>query len=623
MNNLHLENLRDIENFSSYNKINNNEKNKTIQFLKQIIKAIENDSDIHSKNWYNKKYLELQRKFKYSPSKSILSSVYQELLADKKIKKNKYLEDFIRNKSVRSRSGVLVVTLVMKPSKFSCPYNCHMCPDERIENGATVDMPRSYLSTEPAEMRAQEVDFDTVEQFNSRMNTLKGNNHQLDKVEIIVLGGTFSTYPRSYQREFIRDTFYAANTFFDKNPRDPYDLTKEQEINETSQIHIVGLSIETRPDQINKDEIKRLREYGVTRVQMGIQHTDNDLLEIINRNHKVEHSIKAIKKLKEVGFKVELHIMPDLPGTTPEKDIKMIDEVLLGNNFHPDYLKIYPCLDVKYTEIRKWKENGKWEPYAEKENGKYLYKVLEHALVNLQYWTREGRVQRDFPEEHNNNNYVGFKSNTIKTNLYQLLLDNLKKKGKICKSIRNREIKGNSMNINNSQLFVEQYEASDGQEYFISYESFDRKMLYGFVRLRFNQNKEKNDIEDLINCALIRELHVYGNVIPVADKIDSHAQNIGYGKKLMNIAEKIAIYNNYQKIAVISSIGTRGYYKKIGYNLEGTYMIKKLYHTYSDRIYSYIHVNYNEIRHKKIIYMCIFLSFFAYLFMIYLININF
>ena len=171
-------------------------------------------------------------------------------------------------------------------------------PDERIENGATVDMPRSYLSTEPAEMRAQEVDFDTVEQFNSRMNTLKGNNHQLDKVEIIVLGGTFSTYPRSYQREFIRDTFYAANTFFDKNPRDPYDLAKEQEINETSQIHIVGLSIETRPDQINKDEIKRLREYGVTSVQMGIQHTDNDLLEIINRNHKVEHSIKAIKKLK-------------------------------------------------------------------------------------------------------------------------------------------------------------------------------------------------------------------------------------------------------------------------------------------------------------------------------------
>ena len=570
--------MNDIENLVFNKHYTEVEKKKALPFFKSLLKEVQKTSTSIDDNWYKQIYIKLRRKLKQSPSKSILSIIYQELLGLGKIKRNIVLENIIRNKTVRSRSGVVPVAIVMKPSKFSCPYNCYMCPDERIENGATIDMPRSYLSTEPAEMRAAEVDFDTIKQFQSRLKTLQANNHELDKVEIIVLGGTFSTYPRSYQEEFVRDTFYAANTFFDSNPRFPLKLEEEQILNEDAKCHIVGFSIETRPDQINKNEIKRLRNYGVTRVQMGIQHTKNEILDIINRQHHVEHSIKAIKMLKNVGFKLELHIMPDLPGTTPKEDIKMINDVLLGENFQPDYLKIYPCLDVKYTEIRQWKKDGRWKPYAEKNGGKELFEVLEYALENIPYWTRDSRVQRDFPEEHDNNNHIGFKSDNIKSNLYQLLLDRLKSKNKKCKSIRNREVKNKILKNDKYYLFIEKYNASDGIEYFISYESIDRSVLYGFVRLRFN-NEKKNIFNCLIDSAIVRELHVYGMVTPVSDN-KNHTQHQGLGKKLMKIAEFLAKFNKLYKISVISSVGTRKYYKKLGYKLNETYMTKELKNPY-------------------------------------------
>ena len=365
--------MNDIE---DYYKVN--------EFIKAIIKI-----NPKNKKEYDSGIIKIRRELKYMPSKSLLSINYQKMLNNNEITKNKMIEKFIRNKSVRSNSGVLVVTLVMKPDNFSCPYDCYMCPDERIENGATVDMPRSYLSTEPAEMRAQEVNFDTVLQFRSRMMTLEKNGHKPDKAEIIVLGGTFSTYPRSYQREFVRDVYYAANTYFtyglDKKKRDKGTIEEEQILNENAGCHIVGFTLETRPDQINKAEIKRFREYGCTRVQLGIQHINNKILDIINRQHYVEHSIKAIKLLKENGFKVDIHIMPDLPGSSPELDKEMMLDIFTTSYFQPDYIKIYPCLDVKYTEIRKWKEDGRWEPYAERNKGKdfpNLYKCCLCIFVS-------------------------------------------------------------------------------------------------------------------------------------------------------------------------------------------------------------------------------------------------
>lgn len=546
--------------------------NKTKIFVKNLIKK--NPS---TENEYKECYKLLQRSLKINPSKGDLSSTYQDLLSKKNIVRNKNIETFTRNKSGRSESGIIVVTVVMKPDKFSCPFNCFMCPDERIENGATVDMPRSYLSTEPAEMRAAEVNFDASEQVKSRLDTLGSNNHELDKIEIIVLGGTFSTYPRKYQEEFIRDIFYAANTYFDDSQkRDRKSLIDEQILNEDAKCHIVGLSLETRPDQINSQEIKRLRHYGATRIQLGIQHTKDHLLNVINRQHKVSHSINAITQLKNVGFKIELHIMPDLPEATPEDDIEMMETVFCGNDFQPDYVKIYPCLDVKYTKIREWKQTGKWMPYAEKNNGEDLFRVLIHGLKLIPYWTRDSRVQRDFPKEHKNNGFIGYCSDNIKNNLYQLLLNKLRDSNYKCKSIRNREIKGKNVNVSDAKLFIEEYYASSGKEYFISFENFERNILYGFVRLRLNENSKKNIFKELKEAALIRELHVYGIVTPVKEKENNNAQHYGFGKKLMREAERIAFKNGFKKIAVISSIGTRNYYRKLGYELEGLYMTKKI-----------------------------------------------
>ena len=550
-----------------------------------------NKNTYKNENEFNKTLRKIIKGQKKMPGKAILSTCYQELKKLKKMNINLNLEKYLLHKKVRSQSGVVVITVVMKPDKFSCPFNCHMCPDERIDNGAKVDMPRSYLSTEPAEMRAMEVDFDTVLQFRSRMMTLEKNGHKPDKAEIIVLGGTFSTYPRSYQREFVRDIYYAANTYFtyglDENIREKKTIEEEQRLNENAECHIVGFTLETRPDQINKGEIERFRQYGCTRVQLGIQHTSNKILDIINRQHYVEHSIKAIKLLKENGFKVDIHIMPDLPGSSPELDKEMMLDIFTTSYFQPDYVKIYPCLDVKYTEIRKWKEDGRWQPYAEKNKGLDLIDVVVYAKRLLPRWMRINRVQRDFPVSSDKNNGVGYISNTIPTNFRQLVLKELSLYGETCKCINCREIKDNPSNPNNAILKVEEYDASEGKEFFISYNTEDMKYLYGFIRLRFNNNIKNGPFKDK-NMALIRELHVYGSVEKVNEKeCSKRVQHIGFGKRLLKEAEQIAWDNGYDDICIISAVGTRNYYRKFNYELYNTYMIKNLKDEYE---YKYIYI---------------------------------
>tara|TARA_B100001175_G_C19511578_1_gene644271 strand:- start:2001 stop:3776 length:1776 start_codon:yes stop_codon:yes gene_type:complete len=573
MNNSDLEDIIYNDYFKDYNK------DEIYKLLNQL-----SNKQYNTKGEFNKSLRLLCKGQKKIPSKSILSTCYQELKKRSLIEPNNNLEKFLIHKKVRSESGVVVITIVMKPDKFSCPFNCYMCPDERKENGASVDMPRSYLSTEPAEMRAMEVNFDTVLQFRSRMMTLEKNGHKPDKAEIIVLGGTFSTYPRNYQEEFIRDIYYAANTYFTySNDRNRKTILEEQEINETSECHIVGITLETRPDQINKAEIERFRYYGCTRVQLGIQHTNNKILDKINRRHHVEHSIKAIAMLKQYGFKVDIHIMPDLPGSNKELDMKMMEDIFLTDKFQPDYIKIYPCLDVQYTEIRKWKHDGRWKPYAEQNNGNDLIDVVVYAKKLLPYWMRINRVQRDFPVSNEKNNFVGYVSNTIPTNFRQMVLKKLHSYGLTCKCINCREIRDNQSNPNEAILRVDKYEASNGIEYFISYNSKDMKYLYGFVRLRFNLDNKKGPFKD--NYAFIRELHVYGQVEKVNEKVQTEAvQHMGFGKKLLKEAEKIAWDYGYDNIAIISAVGTRQYYKKQGYTLKNTYMVKELFnpHIFQD-----------------------------------------
>mgnify|MGYP002016113057 CR=1 FL=1 len=251
------------------------------------------------------------------------------------------------------------------------------------------------------------------------MRTLEMNGHVIQKLEIIVLGGTFSDYPRRYQEEFTRDLYYAANTYksiYDRSDflREQQPLLDEQKLNEDAKYKVIGLSLETRPDKITKVELMRFRNMGCTRVQIGVQHTDNDILRYVNRGHTVEQSVKAIKLLKNFGFKVDIHVMPDLPGATPEKDKVMLETVLTHRDFKPDYMKIYPCLDVEYTTIREWKRNGKWLPYAEADSGEAILDVCLHAKKHSQYFTRFNRIQRDFCEENQSKKILGKYNQWIK-----------------------------------------------------------------------------------------------------------------------------------------------------------------------------------------------------------------
>ena len=482
----------------------------------------------------------------------------------------KDIEDTVKQiKPVRSWSGVLVVTIVTRPDNFSCPNDCHMCPNE-------PGQPRSYLSSEPAVARANRHNFDAIEQFNGRMIMLHNNGHVLDKIEIIVLGGTFSSYPKDYQVEFIRDIFYASNTFTSNEPkRKKLSLSEEKTLNETADKKIVGISLETRPDLINKYELRRFRNYGCTRIQIGVQHTDNEILKKINRGHTIEQSINAIKLIKEAGFKLDVHIMPDLPGATMEKDKKMIKSILKNEEFKPDYLKLYPCLDVDFTEIRKWKQEGKWKPYSE-ENKTNLLEVCLEVKIHSQEYIRYNRIQRDFPEEKSN--VLGYSSNNIRSNFRQMLQNYAKENGYKCRCIRCREVKRNK--LTKPIINTQEYNASGGKEIFISVDSKNHEHIYGFIRLRLN-NSKSCVFKELEDIALIRELHVYGFLQSTSKQNTSKLSQIqhkGFGKILLIKSEITAYRYGYKQIAVISGVGVRNYYRKCGYKLKfkSEYMYKNL-----------------------------------------------
>lgn len=508
-------------------------------------------------------------KHKLAPSsKASLISVYRQLVKNKKLQKNQKFEKLLKKRSVRTLSGVSVITVLTKP--YHCPGRCIYCP---LEPG----MPKSYLSNEPAAQRAKRNFFDPIRQVDMRIQALQNNGHQVDKIEIIVLGETWSAYPKKYQTSFIRDLFYAANIFRStssgqvgkKNKRKARSLKAEQKINEKARYKIIGLTLETRPDHITVQEIKRLRLLGATRMQIGIQHTDNKILDLIHRDHPIEQSIKATQMLKEVGFKVDHHYMPDLPGSTPAKDLKMFEYVYNSPDLQPDQVKIYPCVVNQYAPLYQWYKKGIYKPYSPKELLSLLLKIKKITPP----WIRINRLIRDIPEESI------IAGNKI-TNLRQHLQAELKKRGQSCQCLRCREVRGDTKDVDKAILVKREFVASQGQEIFLSFESKDHKKVYAFLRLRFNKNPEKNIFAELKNASLVRELHVYGQMIPTYDeKSDeeiSKTQHLGLGKRLMAEAEKITLAHNLKKIAVISGIGVRNYYRKLGYRLEGTYLTKTL-----------------------------------------------
>jgi len=464
------------------------------------------------------------------------------------IKKDLKLNNFLMKRRTRTLSGVTPLTVLTMP--YDCPGNCIYCP---LEPG----MPKSYLSNEPAAQRAKLNNFDPAKQVIMRIKALKANGHEVDKIELLILGGSFNAYPKKYQKQFIKSCFDTCNEKGSENLEEAFKL------NESVEHRIIGITIETRPDLINEEEIKWFRDLGVTRIQMGVQHLDNEILEFVKRGHTEKEVIKATYLLKQTGFKIDYHLMPDLPTSTPRKDLKMFKEIFKNEAYKPDQIKIYPTVISEYAPLYKLYQEGKHEPYSEKQ----LLKLLLKIKLLIPSYVRVNRLIRDIPKESI------IAGNSI-TNLRQYLQKELIRKNKKCKCIRCREARENVKNIKIAKLFEEKYRASQGTEYFISYESKNKDKIYSFIRFRINDTKD-NFIPELQNAILIRELHTYGQLVTVDSK-KSNIQHIGFGKRLIKIAEEKTKKLDYNKIAIISGIGVRPYYEKLGYSLEGTYMVKYL-----------------------------------------------
>ena len=519
----------------------------------------------------------IQKKYKYTISNAEFIKIYKYLNLE-----DQQLRNLITKKKCKSNSGVLVITVLtsahpeyidgsgeVKTARFSCKHDCAYCPNEPAHEGNNwVAQPRSYLYAEPAVLRANANDFDPIKQMNSRISSLINMGHIPDKLEIIVLGGTWSEYPRNYQDRFITDLYYAANSYFDTN-RPKLSLEEEIEINETAKIHIIGLTLETRPDTITLEEIANFRRYNCTRIQLGVQHTNNAVLKKIMRGHTIERAYEAIKLLKNNCYKVDIHIMPNLPAASYEIDKAMLEEVLYDERIQVDQYKIYPTAIVPYTRIKRWFDEGTYVPYDDL----LLYQLIKDFKQKVQKYKRLNRIIRDIPGHYIEGGY-----STKFVNMRQLLQDDMRLNKWGCECIRCREVKGHLVSPSDIKLNIEKYRASGGDEYHISFDTCcDKNYLIGFLRLRLVPEEDSGAVLPSIKgCALIRELHVYSNISDVGNNIEGSLQHKGYGKQLVAKAEEIARDNGYRKVAIISGTGVRGYYRRLGYRLVDSYMIKEL-----------------------------------------------
>jgi len=492
-------------------------------------------------------------KYKISPPANIeLIKYYKELKADKNFKEDNGFEKLIRKRGVRTVSGIAPIAVLTK--EYPCPGKCIYCPTEK-------DMPKSYLSNEPAVMRAILNDFNAYKQVKNRLSGLQRTGHSTNKNELIVIGGTWSYLPKQYQTNFIRQCFNALNYPLKK----ANTLKEAQKKNEKALNRCVGLTLETRPDFLNEKELIRMRELGCTRIEIGVQSIFNDILKKNKRGHLVEETIRATRLMKDAGFKVCYHLMPNLYGSTVKKDLEMFKQLWENPDFKPDHIKIYPCVITDFSELKKLWEQGKYKPYTDKQ----LLKLLVDIKRDIPEYVRIVRLIRDIPTE-------SIIAGNMVPNLRQYLEGELAKTGDKCRCIRCREIKKENLDPINIEYKELIYDASGGQEFFLTYNDKKRDKLISLLRLRFPSNTKNHFAKELKNCSIIREVHTYGTVVPIANKDKTAFQHLGLGKKLIKKAEEVSKKAGFKKIAVISAVGTREYYKKLGYKLDGTYMIKNL-----------------------------------------------
>jgi elongator complex protein 3 len=449
----------------------------------------------------------------------------------------------LRIKPTRTISGVAPVTVLTEP--FPCPGECIFCPD--VER-----MPKSYLPDEPGAMRAAAHAFDPYTQTASRIQVMDELGHSVDKVELLILGGTWSCYPEAYQEWFVRRCLDAMNGV------ESSSLEEAQQLNESAPHRNVGLVVETRPDRITPEEVRRLRWLGATKVQLGIQSLDDDILRRNKRGHTVEDTRHAMRLLRLAGFKIVVHWMPNLLGATPESDLADFRRLWDDAGLRPDELKIYPTSLLENTELYEYWQRGEYAPYDEDT----LVNLLARCKSLIPPYCRVNRLMRDIPSP---NIVEGVK----KTNLRQIVQRRMAQEGSVCRCIRCREVRGQEIDAESLRLESLRYETDATREAFLHYATPDDRLV-GFLRLSLPQAEPP--IEELDGCAVIREVHVYGPALELGDRQAGSAQHAGLGTRLIEGAKRIAREEGYEHLAVIAAVGTRSYYRERWFERGDLYM---------------------------------------------------
>ncbi len=489
--------------------------------------------------------------------KYALVAAYQQMLQEGELSEDVRLLERIRLKPVRTLSGVTTVTVLTKP--YPCPGKCVFCPTD-------ARMPKSYLPDEPGAMRGLEHDFDPYAQVRSRIEALEAVGHPTDKIELLILGGTWSAYRRDYQEWFVRRCFEALNVSLTPSPLplgEGQGVRETQVLNETAPHRNVGLVIETRPDEITPDELRWLRYLGVTKVQMGAQSLDDRILALNQRGHDVATTRRAVSLLRAAGFKIVLHWMPNLLGATLDSD--RADFSRLWDGLCPDEIKIYPTQLLANAELYAFWQRGEYQPYTTQE----LIDLIADIKVTIPRYCRVNRVIRDIPSTrvvHGNR----------RTSLRQDVQRELRRRGMACQCVRCREVRGKPVRPEMLRLDDLVYQTDGAEEHFLSFVTPDDH-LAGFLRLSLpGTNSPQTGLEDLRGAALVRELHVYGQSLPVGAEQEGAAQHAGLGTQLLEKAESLARQNGFERIAVISAVGTRQYYLERGFERGALYLLKRL-----------------------------------------------
>ncbi len=506
---------------------------------------------------------------------------YNELIATGELEEDLRFKKILRKRWVRSQSGVTVISLLTK--FWGCPGECVYCP-------TFEGLPKSYIPNEPAVMRAELNKFDAIMQIHNRLRALEITGHKIEKNDVRIIGGTWSVYPLEYQHDFIKGIYDAFNTYDDmKQYIEDTDLSTDRfasfkisqkykaklsqsledakKLNQTSRCRVIGVAIETRPDWITPEEIHRLRWYGVTRVEIGYQTTFDDINELNKRGHGNAESIAATKMLKDAGFKVVAHMMPNLLGSTPEMDKQSLQRIFDDSDFRPDELKIYPMVVTDKSELTDIWKDGWFTAYDDET----LINLTADLEAMIPEYVRLNRTYRDIPATE-------ILEWSKLANLRQIVENKLAAEWRKLIDIRHREIKFGKNDPQNAVLHDCDYPASDGHEHFLTFEDPEDRTIFSLLRLRLpGENPEIIQFfPELQWAALIREIHTFGDQLSIGEKWTTFGQHLWFGKKLIAHSEEIAKQAWYTKIAVIAGVWVRQYYEKRWYELEGEYMVKKI-----------------------------------------------